>query len=155
MIEKKKEMESCRRNLFQYGMGENLDHCQMFVFLVLIAAFSTGNIRAYLLPTMECLSEIAGHIRWITEIFPVRGGFVSAAEDGFLHLWILGKNNDPSWDIRYMASFELKDCMITAAAPFTDRGVLVTAYDRPQLFWVTLVGRVEEEPIGDDEDTLI
>jgi hypothetical protein len=136
-------------------MGENLDHCQMFVFLVLIAAFSTGNIRAYLLPTMECLSEIAGHIRWITEIFPVRGGFVSAAEDGFLHLWILGKNNDPSWDIRYMASFELKDCMITAAAPFTDRGVLVTAYDRPQLFWVTLVGRVEEEPIGDDEDTLI
>ncbi|EFX88922.1 hypothetical protein DAPPUDRAFT_95702 [Daphnia pulex] len=116
-------------------------------------AFSTGLIRAYMLPTMECLSEIAGHIRWITEIFPVKGGFVSAAEDGFLHLWILGKNNDPSWDIRYMTSFELKDCMITGAAPFTDKGVLVTAYDRPQLFWVTLVGRVEEEPI-DNDDTL-
>jgi hypothetical protein len=29
----------------------------------------------------------------------------------------------------------------------------VTAYDRPQLFWVTLVGRVEEEPI-DNDDTL-
>jgi hypothetical protein len=119
----------------------------------MIAAFSTGLIRAYMLPTMECLSEIAGHIRWITEIFPVKGGFVSAAEDGFLHLWILGKNNDPSWDIRYMTSFELKDCMITGAAPFTDKGVLVTAYDRPQLFWVTLVGRVEEEPI-DNDDTL-
>jgi hypothetical protein len=43
--------------------------------------------------------------------------------------------------------------MITGAAPFTDKGVLVTAYDRPQLFWVTLVGRVEEEPI-DNDDTL-
>ncbi|XP_057371463.1 uncharacterized protein LOC130692372 [Daphnia carinata] len=112
---------------------------------VLIAAFNTGFIRAYLLPTMECLSEVAAHIRWITQILPVRGGFISAAEDGFLHLWILGKSNDPSWDMRYMNSFEMKDCMITGAAPFIDRGVLVTAYDRPQLFWLTLVGRPEED----------
>lgn len=97
---------------------------------------------------MDCLSETAAHIRWIAQILPIKGGFVSAAEDGFLHLWTLGKSNDPSWDLRYLTSYELNDCMITAAAPFTDMGVLVTAYDRSQMFWLTISGREEE-----DDDT--
>lgn len=105
---------------------------------------------------MECLSETAAHIRWITQILPIRGGFVSASEDGYLHLWTIGRCNDPSWDIRYLTSFELKDCMITAAVPFSDLGLLVTAYDRPHIFWITLGGAPsvdyddDEEPINDE-----
>ena len=107
-------------------------------------------IRCYICPvstifTMECLSEIAAHIRWITQMVPIRGGFVSASEDGYLHLWTLGKCNDPSWDFRHMTSFELKDWIITAAAPISDLGVFVTAYDRPFIFCVTIGGRPGEK----------
>lgn len=52
-----------------------------------------------------------------------------------------------------MTSFELKDCMITAAAPILDLGVFVTAYDRPQIFCVTIGGRPEEGYDSQDDES--
>lgn len=102
---------------------------------------------------MECLSEVAAHIRWITQILPIKGGFCSTGEDSFIHLWTIGKSDDPTWDIRYLASNELTDCMITAAAPYTDVGILVTAYDRSQILMLTISGYQGED--DDDEEAQI
>ena len=75
----------------------------------------------------------------------MKGGFISAAEDGFIHVWMVGKSDDPGWNLRYMTSIEMKDLAITSAAPFTEWGILITAYDRRDIHWLAVSGRQEEE----------
>lgn len=112
---------------------------------VLVAAYSNGTIRSYSLPSLEMLFETAAHIRWITQLLPVKGGFVSAAEDGFMHLWKLaledgGDEGQGRVDAEYVDSLQLADGPITSGATMIyddgegGTGVLATVYDRPQLY---------------------
>lgn len=104
-----------------------------------MAAYSNGAIRAYSLPELDLLSETAAHIRCISQLMAVRGGFASAAEDGFVHLWKL--DNGRTECVRYVDSLQLKDCPITGGATLREDGegataVLLTVYDRPLLYSV-------------------
>lgn len=101
---------------------------------VLVAAYSSGAIRTYSLPLMECLSETPAHIRWIVRLLPIQGGFVSAAEDGFIHLWRFEKSS-----IEFADSLKMDDCLVTGAVSVSEDGFLATAYDRPHIYWVTTI----------------
>lgn len=104
---------------------------------------------------MHCLAETAAHIRWIAQMVPVKGGFLSAAEDGFLHLWTLECGDEPRCSIRYLDSLKTEDCLITGAAALTDGDVLVTAYDRSELFWVTVSDESADDKQQDPSDAAV
>lgn len=108
----------------------------MRLVAVLIAACSSGAIRIYSLPEMDCLSETPAHIRWIVRLLPIQGGFVSAAEDGFIHLWRLDSTERCA---EFVDSLKMDDCLVTGAASASGDGLLVTAYDRPHVYWATLI----------------
>ena len=108
---------------------------------------SNGIIRTYGLPGLDGMVEIAAHVRWITQMVPVKGGFVSAAEDGFLHLWRFfsadgtDQHGDGAARVRYVASLQLADGLMTSGigACHDDDGeggttLLATVYDQPQFF---------------------
>lgn len=103
---------------------------------MLVAACSSGAIRVYSLPLMECTSETPAHIRWIVRLLPIQGGFVSAAEDGFIHLWRI---DDVKQSVEFVDSLKMDDCLLTGAASVSDDGLLVTAYDRPHIYWATMI----------------
>lgn len=115
-------------------------------YSVLLAAYSNGTIRAFSLPQMELMSETVAHARWIARLMPLKDGFVSAAEDGFLHLWRMkGAHEEPKDEnsiIHYVDSLQLKDGFITGGETVCyddgDGGaaLLVTVYDQSQLYWL-------------------
>lgn len=78
--------------------------------------------------------EVAAHIRWIGQLLPCSGGFLSASEDSFVHLWRLDTN-----DIRYANSLQLDNSIILSGVAINDTGdYLFTVYDRPQMYHVAV-----------------
>ena len=86
---------------------------------------------------------MAAHIRWIGQLLPCSGGFLSASEDSFVHLWRLNTN-----DIHYISSLRLNDSVILSGAVINDdRDYLFTVYDRLQMYHVT-VGSPDADETG-------
>ena len=102
---------------------------------VVIAARSTGSVCLFSLPGLDLLAEVAAHIRWISQLLPCSGGFLSGSEDSFVHLWRLDTN-----EIRYVDSLQLENSIILSGAAINDAGnYLFTVYDRPQMYQVTVL----------------
>ena len=129
-----------------FSLKSHLDYSLLIATLVLIAAYSTGLIQLFSLPGMCLLVEKAAHIRWITQLLPISNGFVSAAEDSFIHLWQLDDDTDDTNDIKdidYVDSLRLVDCLIIGAVTVRAEGgqYLISVYDRPLLYDVSVVKR--------------
>lgn len=127
------------------SLKSHLDYCFTFYSYtsVLIAAYSTGFIQLFSLPGMCLLVEKAAHIRWITQLLPISNGFVSAAEDSFIHLWQLEDDTNGIKGIDYVDSLRLMDCLIVGGVAVRAEGgqYLISVYDRPLLYDVSVVKR--------------
>merc|ERR1712150_356134 len=58
---------------------------------IVIAAYGTGQLRIFAIPSGSIVAEVAAHANWITgmDLAAVSGLLVTISEDGFMRVWQL------------------------------------------------------------------